>query len=905
MEAADVFRVASDTCLVATTPRVSRLNESVVTFHFTHVFRPETTQQELFAKTTQSIVEEALEGKNGLVFAYGVTNSGKTHTILGNNDNPGIIPETFAYLFQHTNDFDVTASYLEIYNEKVYDLIAPANPKRAFLQLQEKDGRVHVKDLEERRILSYADAKATLEHGQKNRQVAETRCNSDSSRSHCVFSLQIYRKNDPKRLWSKISIVDLAGCERGAKTGASGLRLQEASNINKSLMNLNQCLETLRWNQQNPKAKRPVPFRSSKLTRLFQESLVGGHTRAGRIIMIVAVNPSNLEFEETLRTLEYGAIAKDVVTAPIRPTPRKSLAKTEYDTDGHKKRKRPSAPSKAENVHPNVITEGTTSKHLKKAPKRAPARVTLVPAARKSTAVDKMAELTLLREENKSLRLEMEAKDAEYFKQEIRVRKKLVTEMTLQMDDLKASYEEKIAELNVELETTKAQVLTLTDDKWKLETLCEKLQEQVDECEDEIRRMDERHKEELAEFQTAFLLVLGLTEQRAHGLVGHLAALRSAPELQVGSAEQGSGLAAGIAYGPMGGQEIGLTNTNGGMAKGNKKKSGDNLAVVGRSVSKLVSAEEASEMEILNTPVMSARREDDSHDDEDEEEEDDEEEIERRLVEEMEAKKNATSEESAIYNKDALLRLAGELDLKQKFAWVETLDTCKFPLELTNAHDDLKREVAFYNQTLASVKDAKARLLKEKVPYKRPEDYFAEMLKSDAHMARVKDKLIYEQKKIAAVEERKKSQAHKKVAKELQSQKAKQRLQEKNDTLDAVKQWKKRKNTNNSGGTVVEDDDGSFDKMLDGANKRKREGDDRGDNKRPKVNKKREAANKRWGSGGKTRADKKNSKKSTNDMSSFSRARNNDGVGKRAAPKGAKRPGKMARGKNNQKRGRK
>ncbi|EQC41911.1 hypothetical protein SDRG_00766 [Saprolegnia diclina VS20] len=341
------------------------------------------------------------------------------------------------------------------------------------------------------------------------------------------------------------------------------------------------------------------------------------------------------------------------------------------------------------------------------------------------------------------------------------------------------------------------------------------------------------------------------------------------------------------------------------MAKKGSKKAKDSLAVVGRSVSKLVSAEAASEMEILHTPVMSARRDDDSHDDDDDEdEEDDEEEIERRLVEEMQSK--AAAETSAIYNKDAMLRLANDLDLKQKFAWTETLDTCKVPLELSNAHDDLKREVAFYNQTLASVKDAKARLLKEKLPYKRPDDYFAEMLKSDAHMARVKDKLIYEQKKIAAVEERKKSQAHKKVAKELQTQKTKQRLQEKNDTLDAVKQWKKRKNTNNSGGTVVEDDDGSFDKMLDGAaNKRKRDGDDGRDAKRPKVNKKREVANKKWGSGGKTRADKKNSKKSTNDMSSFSRSRNNEGVGKRnAAPKGGKRPGKMARSKTNQKRGR-
>ncbi|OQS02764.1 kinesin [Thraustotheca clavata] len=495
-----VFRVASESCLVATTPRMNRLNESMVTFHFSRVFQPETTQTELFEKTTQSIVEEALEGRNGLVFAYGVTNSGKTYTILGNNGNPGILPQTFAKLFQHTDDYDVTASYLEIYNEKVYDLMATANPKRTFLQLQEKDGRVHVKGLEERRILSYEDAKATLEYGQKNRQVAETRCNTDSSRSHCVFSLQIYRKSDPKHLWSKASYC----CERGAKTGASGLRLQEASNINKSLMNLNQCLETLRWNQQNPKARRPVPFRSSKLTRLFQESLVGGHLRAGRIIMIVAVNPSNEEFEENLRTLEYGAIAKDVVTAPIRSNTRKSVVKAEYDTDGHKKRKRPSiVQPKSENITPNLTSK---DKKPKKLVKRVPARVTLS-NSRKSTTVPMneasiKQEFVLLKEENRTLQLELEAKDAEYFKQEVRVRKKLVTEMTQQLNDLKASYEEKLSELQTELDTTKSQVTTLTNEKWKLEGLCEKLQEQVDECEDEIRRMEARHAEEIAEFQT-------------------------------------------------------------------------------------------------------------------------------------------------------------------------------------------------------------------------------------------------------------------------------------------------------------------------------------------------------------------------------------------------------------------
>lgn len=190
-----------------------------------------------------------------------------------------------------------------------------------------------------------------------------------------------------------------------------------------------------------------------------------------------------------------------------------------------------------------------------------------------------------------------------------------------------------------------------------------------------------------------------------------------------------------------------------------------------RGVSALVRAEEAAEEEILETPALSTFADggasDDGSDDSDEEE-DEEAELERRLVEEqLREQQQATS--MGIYNREALAALASEWHAAKPLAWVETLDTCAFSLELENVHDDLKREVAFYNHTLASVRFARDRLKREGVAYKRPVDYFAEMLKSDAHMAKVKDKLIYEQKKITAVEERKKSVAHRKVAKEVRT----------------------------------------------------------------------------------------------------------------------------------------
>ncbi|GMF17777.1 unnamed protein product [Phytophthora lilii] len=315
----------------------------------------------------------------------------------------------------------------------------------------------------------------------------------------------------------------------------------------------------------------------------------------------------------------------------------------------------------------------------------------------------------------------------------------------------------------------------------------------------------------------------------------------------------------------------------------------------GRAVSALVRAEDAAEEEILETPALSSAAADASDEDAASDDEDAaaeaEAEIERRLVAEAQAEAAAAREPRGVYRAEALQALAAQWDAKP-LAWSETLDTCAVPLQLESVHDDLKREVAFYNNTLASVRLAKERLKKEGVAYKRPDDYFAEMLKSDAHMAKVKDKLIYEQKKITAVEERKKSQAHRKVAKEIQAEKVKERNQQKKDTLEAVKQWKKRKGNDKRGG-LKDDDDGELDNIIGG--KRKHAGNDRGDaSKKPRVNKAREAKNAKFGFGGKRRHAKSNTKESTNDMSGFPGARKGKAKAQ-ATPKGGKRAGKAQR----------
>ncbi|KAI9991525.1 hypothetical protein PInf_019219 [Phytophthora infestans] len=341
----DCFRMLSDVSLLAQPPKTSQSYRSTGTatsFHFSRIFRQETQQTELFEATTRPVLDAAFDGKSGLVFAYGVTNSGKTYTISGSSEAPGVLPQSLQYVMDELpkrKDGDkqqvtkVTATYLEIYNENVYDLLSPALRKRRALRVQDCDGKIQVRGAVEKPIKTLEEGLELLEMGRRHKQMAETNCNSDSSRSHCVFTLHLYHQVSrfSSELRSKVSIVDLAGSERGSKSGATGLRMQEASKINGSLMNLMRCLETLRWNQQHPPSlQKMVPFRESKLARIFQENLVGNDH--GPLVMIVAVNPSSHEFDETLRTLKYSAVARELAKLELENEElRQQLAQTEAE----------------------------------------------------------------------------------------------------------------------------------------------------------------------------------------------------------------------------------------------------------------------------------------------------------------------------------------------------------------------------------------------------------------------------------------------------------------------------------------------------------------------------------------------------------------------------------------------
>ncbi|XP_010219661.1 PREDICTED: kinesin-like protein KIF20A [Tinamus guttatus] len=383
------------------------IGHSVHRFMFSQVFGPETTQREFFEGSMREIVRAYVNGANGLVFTYGVTNAGKTFTIQGSSKDLGILPRSLDVIFNHikgrqylkmnfkpylSNDvkkledgqvkqeeaiktailaslkedaesllntitdvsnlesasstlkrlpsdsletkgvpLDVYRTYIpqrmqasvwisfyEIYNEYVYDLLnvlsTSKNQKRRVLRIcEDQGGNSYVKDLKWINIQSTEEACKILKIGNKNRSFACTRMNEQSSRSHSIFSIRLLKLTDehqPRVLGvSELSFCDLAGSERCNKTQAFGDRLKEAGNINNSLHILGKCIAALKQNQ-NPKMKPSyIPFRESKLTRLFQPFFCG----KGKACMIVNINQRASTYDETLHVMKFSAVAKQVI----------------------------------------------------------------------------------------------------------------------------------------------------------------------------------------------------------------------------------------------------------------------------------------------------------------------------------------------------------------------------------------------------------------------------------------------------------------------------------------------------------------------------------------------------------------------------------------------------------------
>lgn len=290
-------------------------------FTFDQTYGPGCTQREIYDKTASPIVDSVLEGFNGTIFAYGQTGAGKSFTMEGKQDPPelqGIIPNSFKHIFEEiavSNDgqrqYLIRASYLEIYNEEIRDLLSKNSKRR--LELKESvDSGVYVKDLTSFVVKSVDEIDHVMQAGKKNRSVGSTLMNQTSSRSHSIFTITVETSEpgaDGEQHFrvGKLNMVDLAGSERQSKTGATGDRLKEATKINLSLSALGNVISALVDSRTSY-----IPYRDSKLTRLLQDSL-GGNTKT---VMIANCGPADYNYDETLSTLRYASRAKNIKNKP-------------------------------------------------------------------------------------------------------------------------------------------------------------------------------------------------------------------------------------------------------------------------------------------------------------------------------------------------------------------------------------------------------------------------------------------------------------------------------------------------------------------------------------------------------------------------------------------------------------
>uniref|UniRef100_A0A8D1BUI9 Kinesin-like protein KIF17 n=1 Tax=Sus scrofa TaxID=9823 RepID=A0A8D1BUI9_PIG len=292
--------------------------------------------EQIYNEIAYPLVEGVTEGYNGTIFAYGQTGSGKSFTMQGLPDPPcqrGIIPRAFEHVFEsvqcaENTKFLVRASYLEIYNEDVHDLLGADTKQKLELKEHPEKG-VYVRGLSMHTVHSVAQCERIMETGWKNRSVGYTLMNKDSSRSHSIFtvSIEIYAVDEQGKdhlRAGKLNLVDLAGSERQSKTGATGERLKEATKINLSLSALGNVISAL----VDGRCKH-IPYRDSKLTRLLQDSL-GGNTKT---LMVACLSPADNNYDETLSTLRYANRAKNIKNKPrINEDPKDALLR-EYQEE--------------------------------------------------------------------------------------------------------------------------------------------------------------------------------------------------------------------------------------------------------------------------------------------------------------------------------------------------------------------------------------------------------------------------------------------------------------------------------------------------------------------------------------------------------------------------------------------
>ncbi|KAM4737474.1 kinesin-like protein KIF1B isoform 19-T19 [Anableps anableps] len=327
--------------------------EPAKTFSFDYSYWSHTTpedpcfasQNRVYNDIGKEMLEHAFEGYNVCIFAYGQTGAGKSYTMMGKQEEgqEGIIPMLCEDLFEKINEdcnkeelsYSVEVSYMEIYCERVRDLLNPKNKGNLRVREHPLLGP-YVEDLSKLAVTSYTDIADLMDAGNKARTVAATNMNETSSRSHAVFTIVFTQKKHDSETdlttekVSKISLVDLAGSERADSTGAKGTRLKEGANINKSLTTLGKVISALaevdNCTSKSKKKKKTdfIPYRDSVLTWLLRENL-GGNSRTA---MVAALSPADINYDETLSTLRYADRAKNIkCNAVINEDPNNKLVR--------------------------------------------------------------------------------------------------------------------------------------------------------------------------------------------------------------------------------------------------------------------------------------------------------------------------------------------------------------------------------------------------------------------------------------------------------------------------------------------------------------------------------------------------------------------------------------------------
>uniref|UniRef100_A0A5B7AAU8 Kinesin-like protein n=1 Tax=Davidia involucrata TaxID=16924 RepID=A0A5B7AAU8_DAVIN len=319
----DIVRVNNDKEVIVLDPDLSkdyldRLQNRTKErkYSFDYAFGPDSTNSDVYKKSISSIIAGVVQGLNATVFAYGSTGSGKTYTMVGTRDDPGLMVLSLHTIFDlikgdnSSDEFKVTCSYLEVYNEVIYDLLEKSS---GHLELREDPEKgIVVAGLRSIKVHSADKILELLNLGNSRRKTESTEVNETSSRSHAVLEIAVTRKQRNKYrnqvIKGKLALVDLAGSERASETNSRGQKLRDGANINRSLLALANCINAL--GKQQKKGLAYVPYRNSKLTRILKDGLSGN----SQTVMIATISPVDNQYHHTVNTLKYADRAKEIKT---------------------------------------------------------------------------------------------------------------------------------------------------------------------------------------------------------------------------------------------------------------------------------------------------------------------------------------------------------------------------------------------------------------------------------------------------------------------------------------------------------------------------------------------------------------------------------------------------------------